>query len=140
MGWLRLVGSIKLQVSFAESSLFYRALLQKRPIILSILLTKATPYLGNSKVVVTHDKNKKEIVHCGTKDLRACWQLTATCARPFDARITTATLLFIGVLFCCAPRPRISRTLAELHWIRRRRPHDRPADCSSAARDQRQAL
>ena len=44
MGWLRLVGSIKLQVSFVEYHLFYRALLQKRPIILSILLTKATPY------------------------------------------------------------------------------------------------
>jgi len=44
MGWLRLVGSIKLQVSFAEYSLFYRALLQKRPIIWSILLTVATPY------------------------------------------------------------------------------------------------
>ena len=44
LGWLRLVGSIKLQVSFAEYSLFYRALLQKRPIILSMLLTQATPY------------------------------------------------------------------------------------------------
>jgi len=32
-GWLRLVGSMKLQVSFAEYSLFYRALLQKRRII-----------------------------------------------------------------------------------------------------------
>ena len=39
MGWLRSVGSIKLQVSFAEYSLFHRALLQKRPMILSILLT-----------------------------------------------------------------------------------------------------
>jgi len=29
MGWLRSVGSIKLQVSFAEYRLFYRALLQK---------------------------------------------------------------------------------------------------------------
>jgi len=44
IGWLRSVGSIKLQVSFAEYCLFYRALLQKRPIIVSILLTKATPY------------------------------------------------------------------------------------------------
>ena len=44
MGWLRLVGSLKLWVSFAEYSLFYRARLQKRPIILSILLTVATPY------------------------------------------------------------------------------------------------
>jgi len=32
-GWLRSVGSIKLQVSFAGYRLFYRALLQKRPII-----------------------------------------------------------------------------------------------------------
>ena len=44
MGWLRLVGSITSQVSFAEYGLFYRALLQKRPIILSILLSEATPY------------------------------------------------------------------------------------------------
>jgi len=33
MGWLRSVGSIKLQVSFAEYCLFYRALLQKRLMI-----------------------------------------------------------------------------------------------------------
>jgi len=33
MGWLWLVGSIKLQVSFAEYSLLYRALLRKKPII-----------------------------------------------------------------------------------------------------------
>jgi len=45
MGWLRSVRSIKLQVSFAEYRLFYMALLQKRPIILSILLTKATLYV-----------------------------------------------------------------------------------------------
>jgi len=46
VGWLRSVGSIKLLVSFAEYRLFYRALLQKRPIILSILLTEATPYVS----------------------------------------------------------------------------------------------
>ena len=44
MGWLRFVGSSKLQVSFAEYCLFYRALLQKRPIILRRLLILATPY------------------------------------------------------------------------------------------------
>jgi len=44
MGWLRLVGSLKLQVPCAEYSLFYRALLQKRPIILRSLLIVATPY------------------------------------------------------------------------------------------------
>ena len=44
MGWLRLVGSFKLQVSFAEYIFFYRALLQKRPVILRSLLIEATPY------------------------------------------------------------------------------------------------
>jgi len=44
MGWLRLVGSLKLYVSFAEYHLFYRALLQKRPIILRSLLVEATPW------------------------------------------------------------------------------------------------
>ena len=45
MGWLRLVGSTKLQVFFAEYRLFYRALLQKRPVILLVPLTEATPYV-----------------------------------------------------------------------------------------------
>ena len=44
MGWLRLVGSFKLYVSFAEYRLLYRAVLQKRPIILRSLLIEATPY------------------------------------------------------------------------------------------------
>jgi len=44
MGWLRLVGSLQLYVSFAEHSLFYRALLQKRAIVLRSLLIEATPY------------------------------------------------------------------------------------------------
>jgi len=44
MGWLRLVGSLKLYVSFAEYRLFYRTLLQKRPIILRSLLIVATSY------------------------------------------------------------------------------------------------
>ena len=44
--WARkVVGSIKLYVSFAEYHLSYRGHLQKRPIILSILLTETTPYL-----------------------------------------------------------------------------------------------
>ena len=46
MGWLRLVGSLKWQVSFAEYRLFHRALLQKRPIILGILLIVATPHIA----------------------------------------------------------------------------------------------
>jgi len=43
MGWLRFVRSLKLQVSFAEYCLFYRALLQRRLIILRSLIIVATP-------------------------------------------------------------------------------------------------
>jgi len=45
VGWLRLVGTLKLDVSFAEYRLFYWALLQKRPMILRSLLIVAPPYL-----------------------------------------------------------------------------------------------
>jgi len=47
MGWLRSLGSIKLQVSFAEYLLFYRILLQKRPVILS-MLSQMSLYTHNS--------------------------------------------------------------------------------------------
>jgi len=46
IGWLQVVGSLKLHVSFAKYRLFYRALLQKRPIILRRVLIVATPYSG----------------------------------------------------------------------------------------------
>jgi len=45
MRWLRLAGYLNLQVSFAEYRLFYRALLQKSPILLRSLRIVATPYL-----------------------------------------------------------------------------------------------
>jgi len=44
MGWLPLVGSLKLYVSFAEYHLFYRSLLRKKPTILRSLLVIATQY------------------------------------------------------------------------------------------------
>jgi len=44
MGWLRWVGSLKLQVSFAKEPYKTDDILQKRPIILRSLLTVATPY------------------------------------------------------------------------------------------------
>ena len=53
MGWLRLVGSLKSQVSFAECCLFYRAFLQKRPIILRSLLIVATPSHIHKKLELT---------------------------------------------------------------------------------------
>jgi len=45
MGGLWLVGSIKIQVSFAKEPHKRDDILQKRPTILSILLTVATPYV-----------------------------------------------------------------------------------------------
>jgi len=54
MGWLRLVGPLKLQVSLAEYRLFYRDLLQKSPIIWRSLLIVATPY--TAKFVVLSDE------------------------------------------------------------------------------------
>ena len=44
MGWLWLVGSIKLQVASAREPYKIDDILQKRPLILSILLTVAIPY------------------------------------------------------------------------------------------------
>ena len=49
MGWLRLLGSFKIYVSFAEYSLFYRALLQKRPIILKSHLIVAHSCIAQSQ-------------------------------------------------------------------------------------------
>ena len=43
MGWLNLVGSIKLRVSFTKEPYKRDNMLQEGPIILSILLTIATP-------------------------------------------------------------------------------------------------
>jgi len=61
MGWLRLVGSLKLQVSFAEYHLFYRALFAeetynlKKPTNRSHLIVyKITRELMFSSVFTTH--------------------------------------------------------------------------------------
>jgi len=45
MGWLRLVGSLKLYVSFAKEPYKSDDILQKRPMFLRSLLIVATPYL-----------------------------------------------------------------------------------------------
>jgi len=67
MGWLRLVGSLKLPVSLAEYSLFYKVLLQKRPIFLRSLLIVATPYIqqrcGMPPIIVFIDARKSCDVH-----------------------------------------------------------------------------
>jgi len=47
---LSYVGCLKIYVSLLNIGLFYRSLLQKRPIFLSILLIVATPYVWNRSV------------------------------------------------------------------------------------------
>ena len=44
MGWLRLVGTLKLHVSFAKEPYTRDDILQKRPLILRSLIIVATPY------------------------------------------------------------------------------------------------
>ena len=51
MGWLRLVGSLKLWVPFATEPYKRDNILQKRPVILRSLLIVATPY-------TTHDNRR----------------------------------------------------------------------------------
>jgi len=61
MGWLRLVGSLKLQVSFADYSRFYRALLQKRSTILRRLRMVGTPQAsshGHVVLLCLHESTK----------------------------------------------------------------------------------
>ena len=60
-GWLRSVGLVKLELSFVEYSLFIGLFCKKRPIILSILLTEATPYLDLPQTSCIYVKTK--VVH-----------------------------------------------------------------------------
>jgi len=53
MRWLRLVGSIQLLVSFAKEPYKRDDILQKRPVILSIRLIVATPYLDAQRLMDT---------------------------------------------------------------------------------------
>ena len=67
MGQLRLVDSFKIQVSFAAYSLFYKVLLQKRPIILRSLLIVATPYSLQRAHAATHRSTLQHTAaHCST--------------------------------------------------------------------------
>jgi len=62
MGWLRLVGSLKLQFSLTEHHLFYLALLQKRPTILRSLQVLATPYRGRAREATESEFDGERLV------------------------------------------------------------------------------
>ena len=59
MGRIWLVGPIKLYVSYAKEPYKRDDILQKRPIILSFLLTVATPYCTSSVLVSLHNVSQK---------------------------------------------------------------------------------
>ena len=107
VGWIRLVGSLKLQVSFAEQSLFYRAILQKRHIISRSLLIVATPYNKSCNTCcntfIQHTRcNTHCNAHCNMRTFfylhtkRVCW--IKVCA-------ATSTATHAAVLsFTCTQR------------------------------------
>ena len=73
MGWLRLVGCLKIYVSLQNIGLFCRSLLQKRPIFLSILLIVATPY-WISQMCLPSDAEVTSHMH----ELRHIWMSHVT--------------------------------------------------------------
>jgi len=72
--WLRLVGSFKSQVSIAEYSLFHRALLQKRTMILRSLLIVATPYANSRSSSIS-----REIFWNAAKCGSGVWRVWVSC-------------------------------------------------------------
>ena len=67
MGRLRLVGNLKLQVSFAKEPYKRDDILHKRPIILRSLLIVATPYRSvlcwciHIVIIVSHDSLRDRV-------------------------------------------------------------------------------
>jgi len=102
MGWLRLVGSLKLYVSLKNIGLFCRALLQKRPIILRSLLIVATPYVILRKIALWGLIHIITIIHIITAELRS--QLTNVFApqNHYRADICKVCCMCCGVLQCVA--------------------------------------
>jgi len=60
MGWLHVVGCLKIYVSFAKEPYERDNILQKRPIILRSLLIVATPYKALSENTTTKKYKKKK--------------------------------------------------------------------------------
>jgi len=102
---LRVVGSLKLYVSFAEYRLFYRALLQLRPIIWRSLLIVATPY----KDVHWYKEYMRTCMNvCVCMYMRICvfysflftcvaWLVVYVCHDSFWSSMCSDLFFFVGV-------------------------------------------
>jgi len=130
MGWLQLVGSIKLYVSFAKETYKRDDILQKRPIILSILLTVATPphihdFMCVAKSSPSLDEQDrlfsardplKKVALRGPSSCLQAWHRREDCYHPqSSAQCFWATGLnfFSGSSASVPAAPRLPATLAE---------------------------
>jgi len=96
MGWLRLVGSLKLQVSFAKEPYKRDYVLQKIPIILRRLLIVATPY---QKSWVLVDKKIWGFFDSAPEESILLWYTTfysAICKNDPCTNKLRVVLVFIG--------------------------------------------
>jgi len=126
MGWLRLVGPLKIYVSFAEHHLFYRALFQKRPIIWRSPLIVATLYrlitvyshtlhtchhrwnTGQASCCPGAGKNSKNLALCLMQRMPRSLSLSSSLsvqALPRTLSLGCVTCLELNVLIFCLVSP-----------------------------------
>ena len=102
MGWLRLVGSLKPYISFAEYSLFYRALLQKRPMLWRSLLIAATPYSSCDVCVCWNTQHEQTLIlHSIFWILDITRKCGAACCDTFECVVVCCSVLQC-VAVCCS--------------------------------------
>jgi len=93
MAWLRLVGSSKLQVSFADYSLFYRALLQKKSTISRRLLIVGTPQASSHGHAV--------LLTCRASDMPCFWHaVLLTCRASLPCFFACMKANYVHIFVC----------------------------------------
>jgi len=113
-GWLRLVGSIKLHVSFAKEPCKRDHILQKRTIDLSILLTVATPYMLSRATVCGVIMCEIEIHGLNSR----MHQLTnSTVAFQFRRAMTHSHLGYDACLVCVMTHPHAIHVCVMTHRV-----------------------
>ena len=106
MGWLQLVGSLKLQVSFAKEPYQRDYILQKRPIFLRSLLIVATPYIQMIRVsssVFRLRMNESMHLQGATQCVAVCCsvlQCSAVCVSVLQCVVVCYSVLQCAVVCC----------------------------------------
>jgi len=116
MGWLRLVGSLQLQVSFANETYKRDDILQQRPTILRSLLIVATPepWLAATCacVVVCYGVLQCVAVYC------AVLQCAAVAERALmHTRVPRRMCVLQCVAVCCSVHTRVPRRMCVLQCV-----------------------